>query len=251
MKTFTRVLACIVAATTQLPAEAAGCSAKAEAPALVVELFTSEGCSSCPPADRWLSGLPQAIDGRPIIPLAFHVDYWDSLGWRDRFADPRFDARQDEAVRRNGGRTAYTPQVFVGGRPGDGWRSGRIAAPAAANLPRLELAASPASGGWQLTAGGSMPPGVAGRLWIGLVESGLSSAVKAGENSGATLRHAHVVRVWQGPQTLAAGGAIDWKTKLVLPADSSPAQSRFVALVEDSAGRPLQALELPVCRTSG
>ena len=246
MKTSALALACIAAALPLHPAEAA-CSAKAEAPAIVIELFTSEGCSSCPPADRWLTGLPAQIDGRPLVPLAFHVDYWDSLGWRDRFADPRFDMRQDEAVRRNGGRTAYTPQVFVGGRPGDDWRSGHIAAPKAANLPRLSLSAMPVAGGWQVAANGSMPTGVAGRLWIGLVESGLSSSVKAGENSGATLQHAHVVRAWQGPQSLPAGGAIDWKTKLALPADSRPANSRFVAVVEDATGRPLQALELPVC----
>src|SRR5215831_3525970 len=110
MKTHLCALACL-ASLPFSAAEAAACSARAAAPAIVVELFTSEGCNSCPPADRWLAGLPAQIDGRPLVPLAFHVDYWDSLGWRDRFADPRFDVRQDEAVRRNGGRTAYTPQV--------------------------------------------------------------------------------------------------------------------------------------------
>ncbi len=250
MKSSLFAFASLVATTPLAAAQSASCSAQAGAPAVVVELFTSEGCNSCPPADHWLGELPNQAGGRPLVPLAFHVDYWDSLGWRDRFADPRFGARQDEAVHRNGNRTAYTPQVFVGGRPGDEWRKGRITPPAATAVPRLGLTANATNAGWQLTAGGAMPAGVEGRIWIGLVESGLTSTVKAGENAGATLRHAHVVRVWKGPQPLRAGQAIDWKTQLALPADSLPANSRFVALVEDAAGRPLQALELPVCKAA-
>lgn len=83
----------------------------AQAPALV-ELYTSEGCNSCPPADRWLSRLPR--DGS-VIPLAFHVDYWDYLGWRDRFASAQFSERQRQQLSVNGSRFPYTPQVVVNG----------------------------------------------------------------------------------------------------------------------------------------
>jgi len=95
------------------------CSAQSGATVpTVVELYTSEGCSSCPPADRWLSGL-KARDG--VVALAFHVDYWDSLGWKDRFAQPQFTQRQNATQHTSGARFAYTPQVIVDGRDAPNW----------------------------------------------------------------------------------------------------------------------------------
>ena len=91
---------------------AAECVARAETVSVpLVELYTSEGCSSCPPADRWLS---QQVPGR-FVPLALHVDYWDYIGWRDRFAQARFGQRQRDMVNRGGGRVVYTPQVMLSG----------------------------------------------------------------------------------------------------------------------------------------
>src|SRR6516225_4364306 len=91
-----------------------GCRAASgpRAPA-VVELYTSEGCSSCPPADRWLSALKDRPD---VVPLAFHVDYWDSLGWKDRFAQAQFSQRQNATQHTSGARFAYTPQVILDSR---------------------------------------------------------------------------------------------------------------------------------------
>jgi len=85
--------------------------------ASLLELYTSEGCSSCPPADRWLSGLRGRDDllGR-LVPLAFHVDYWNDLGWEDRFAKPEYSARQGSISRRNRSRSVYTPQFVLDGR---------------------------------------------------------------------------------------------------------------------------------------
>ena len=90
----------------------------------VVELFTSQGCSSCPPADRWLLEVAQAYpDFQRVIPLAFHVTYWDQLGWRDDFAQKPFDARQRAMARReNTG--VYTPGMFLNGREWRTWRQG-------------------------------------------------------------------------------------------------------------------------------
>src|ERR1700712_347655 len=97
------------------------CSAQSAAGApTVIELYTSEGCSSCPPADRWLSGL-KGRDG--VIALAFHVDYWDSLGWKDRFAQPQFTQRQNATQHTSGARFAYTPQVIVDSRDAPNWSS--------------------------------------------------------------------------------------------------------------------------------
>lgn len=93
----------------------------------VIELFTSEGCSSCPPADNWLSGFKS--DPRlwkQIIPLAFHVDYWDYIGWRDRFASPAFSARQSDHKKQGNIRSVYTPGLVVDGREWRGWFGGVI-----------------------------------------------------------------------------------------------------------------------------
>ena len=77
----------------------------------LVELYTSEGCNSCPPADRWFARLP--VGPGAAIPLAFHVDYWDSLGWKDRFASPEWSERQRARVRGGGGRIVYTPKFLL------------------------------------------------------------------------------------------------------------------------------------------
>ncbi|MDE2275535.1 MAG: DUF1223 domain-containing protein, partial [Burkholderiales bacterium] len=106
-------------------------------PPAVVELYTSEGCSACPPAERWLSSLT----GRPgVIALAFHVDYWDRLGWADRFASPENTARQHAWARQAGNGTVYTPQVLLNGQDWRGWRGGPgLAAGAAASPVRIAL----------------------------------------------------------------------------------------------------------------
>jgi len=110
-----------------------GCSAHSGAIVPhVVELYTSEGCSSCPPADRWLAGLRDRPD---VVPLAFHVDYWDRLGWVDRHASPLWTRRQHEVVARAGARAVYTPQVLLDGRDYRGWP----ALPAAAEPARISL----------------------------------------------------------------------------------------------------------------
>ena len=83
----------------------------------VLELYTSEGCSSCPPADRWLSGLPQrGVGPNAAVLLAFHVDYWNRLGWPDRFSQARFSQRQNDVAERNRSRQVYTPQLLLDGR---------------------------------------------------------------------------------------------------------------------------------------
>src|SRR5437762_9965088 len=91
----------------------------------LIELFTSEGCSSCPPAEKWLSGLKSNQDvWKKIIPVAFHVDYWDRLGWRDRFAKPEFTARQQRYAAAWGGDSVYTPGFVVNGKEWRAWFGG-------------------------------------------------------------------------------------------------------------------------------
>src|SRR6476659_2802738 len=95
----------------------------------VVELYTSEGCNSCPPADRWLSKLKA---DPAVVALAFHVDYWDRLGWKDRFASAAFTQRQAAQQATNGARFSYTPQVVVDGRDRTDWSA---ASPGAGSRP--------------------------------------------------------------------------------------------------------------------
>src|SRR5689334_522273 len=88
---------------------------------VLIELFTSEGCSSCPAAEKWLGALKSNQDlWRKIVPVAFHVDYWDRLGWRDRFAKPEFTARQQRYAAAWGGDAVYTPGFVINGKE---WRS--------------------------------------------------------------------------------------------------------------------------------
>ena len=167
----------------------------------VVELFTSEGCSSCPPADDVLGELSRSpAAGRSVFTLALHVDYWDDLGWPDRFASPELTARQRAYARAFGLRGMYTPQMVVGGTE-QFTGSDRDSADAAiarelarAAPVHLTLHASRSAAGvfavdW--TASG-MAPGE--QLVLALVESSASTMVRAGENSGRTLHHTNVVR---------------------------------------------------------
>ena len=112
------------------------CTARSSAVApTVVELYTSEGCSSCPPADRWLS----TLKGRPdVLALAFHVTYWDRLGWPDRFARPEYTQRQYSLAQRAALSNVYTPQVLVNGQDWRRWP--QLPAATTAPVPALSLA---------------------------------------------------------------------------------------------------------------
>jgi hypothetical protein len=200
-----------------------------------VELYTSEGCSSCPPADRWLSALT-ARDDRLL--LAFHVDYWDDLGWPDRFADARFSRRQRDLAQRQRSRSVYTPEVTLEGSEFRGWRS-QLPEPMAAAAPSL-LARVALDDRLRvdLQPGRGFPADAI--AYLAITEDGLYTVVKAGENRGSKLRHDHVVRAYAEP------GPLSRSLSLTLPAGLDPAQSRLNLWVEDSAGRTLQALSRPL-----
>jgi hypothetical protein len=235
-------LSAVVAVTA---AAAPACSARSgpTVPA-VVELYTSEGCSSCPPAERWLSGLA-GRDG--VVALAFHVDYWDGLGWKDRFSQAQFTQRQNASQRTSGARFAYTPQVLLDGRDQRDWPA---LAPAAlrgnaAATVALQLARD--AGGLALTVspGAGAPAKLSG--YVAAVDDGLQTKVGAGENRGATLREDGVVRELL-PWSLAGAQP----ATLHFAAGSTPeagATRRWVAVATDTAsGRPVQALALACAR---
>jgi len=211
---------------------------------LVVELYTSEGCSSCPPADQWLSRL-KADPG--VVALAFHVDYWDRLGWKDRFASAAYTQRQAQSQRSSGARFSYTPQVIVDGADRPEWS--RIAAPLSARgRPASNVEVSLARDGNHFAASVAAAAGAPARLaaYWAVTEQGHVSAVKAGENDGATLKHDYVVREYRS--VAAWGAAPDTPAVLAfdMAADADPAHARTVNLVIVNAdnGRPVQALRL-------
>jgi len=215
-------------------AHAAQCSAQSGANApLVVELYTSEGCNSCPPADRWLSQVQGRAD---VIALAFHVDYWDRLGWKDRYASPAWTQRQYEVSARSGASFVYTPQVLVGGRDYRRWPAlpATAAAPVALSLVRdgdAYLA--------RVTHPAGTPRALSG-YWA-VTEDGHVSQIKAGENHGKTLTHDAVVRELL-PVEAIGDEALRFTPK---PADAGAASRRVQFVVTDPrSGLPLQALAL-------
>lgn len=168
---------------------------------VIVELFTSEGCSSCPPADALLARLDrdQPIPTADIIILGEHVDYWDQLGWRDRFSSPRFTERQVAYTNRFSIPDSYTPQMIVAGQAQFNGADPRAAAQAivkAALAPGLALALSAAHvDGKHLTATLTFAPhpGHPVDLFAALVSPIETTKVRSGENGGQTLHHAGVV----------------------------------------------------------
>ena len=178
--------------------------------AIVVELFTSEGCSSCPPADRLLSELArtQPIDGAEILVLGQHVDYWNQLGWRDPFSSETFTKRQHAYARSYGNHRVYTPQMivdgideFVGGDRSRALGAIRRAALDAKATVKLELSSTTSGapkGSLQLRVEISDPPrpttGEPAEVLLAITQNAVLTQVTDGENAGRKLRHDGVVR---------------------------------------------------------
>ncbi|MES2717947.1 MAG: DUF1223 domain-containing protein [Pseudomonadota bacterium] len=246
--------AMLLVATAAQAAEPALCEARSAARQTpLVELYTSEGCSSCPPADRWLSTLkgapPPGQAQPPVLAAAFHVSYWDRLGWTDRFASADFTARQSALMRASGARYVYTPQVLVDGRDWRGWPVLPLAsaAPARASILLQRRGDRVAV---QVAPGPGAPPQLA--LWWALLEDGHGSAVSAGENRGEQLRHDHVVRRYgQVPAWATTGTAQQLPPLLASAKGEGGRMARLLVVVTDAAtGAPLQAAQL-VCPPAG
>jgi hypothetical protein len=234
------------------------CSAKSGAQTVaLVELYTSEGCDSCPPADRWLATTFGEGSEARAAALAFHVDYWDRLGWKDRFASTDYTARQYDVVRTGASRFAYTPQVLVQGRDVPDWGgrsadSGAMRAITAANATRaradiaLEARMEERAIVVKATARVRAEDRAGGRLFVALTQDGLVSDVNAGENAGVRLTHDNVVRTLRTGSTVDGEGALRFDGSLALPTEG-PARYSLVAFVQKPAtGEVLQSLALPV-----
>jgi hypothetical protein len=190
---------------------------------VLVELFTSEGCSSCPPADALLAALLREppVPDVDVIPLSLHVDYWDHQGWKDPFSSKTFTARQQAYSRIFGEDRVYTPQMVVDGRDeftGSDAGKARLALAGAASRPHLPLTIAARTQASFVRVSIDLPAAPANSesidVLVALTEDDLTSIVKRGENGGRTLNHVAVVRSLQTLGTLdresfVANGQLD------------------------------------------
>ncbi|MGQ0653247.1 MAG: DUF1223 domain-containing protein [Betaproteobacteria bacterium] len=251
-----RLLAILVFVFAAPPLWAASCKAQSgPGTAALVELYTSEGCSSCPPADRWLSGLAgQGYSHERVVPLSLHVDYWDYIGWKDPYAQKAFSDRQRKLTRLQRQALVYTPQVMLQGRDFRAWGGkaferevARInAQPSRAHLS-LEILATDKAGIDVRVAAQLAAPAEDPALYAAAYQNRLQSEVKAGENRGRTLAHDYVVLEWQGPFAFS-GQRLAETLKLPLVPRATPADSGVAAFVQNRrTGEVLQALMRPGC----
>jgi hypothetical protein len=253
-----RIAVLLLALCAASPAAAGQCKAQSGPhTAALVELYTSEGCSSCPPADRWLSSLgSRGHAPGSVVPIALHVDYWDYIGWKDPYAKREFSLRQRKLTQLQRLALVYTPQVMLQGsdfrawgRPAFDEAVARInARPAAARI-RLEIAARDREG-LRVRALAELldrAPAADAALYLAAYENRLESRVMAGENQGHTLRHDYMVLEWRGPFPLHAG-ALGTEQLLPLLPGAMPTNSGVVAFVQNRrTAEVLQALMLPAC----
>jgi hypothetical protein len=210
---------------------------------VLVELFTSEGCSSCPSADNALARLvqKQPVEGVELIALGFHVNYWDYLGWKDPYGAPEYGERQRRYALEGDENRVYTPQMVV-----DGVRSfvggedeAREQAALAAKRPKvpLRLTAQVEGDTVVVRVRTETAPAHGLELWAALAENGLSSDVKRGENAGRKLAHAAVVRTMVTlPTPKAEEGGFISEARLKLAPGWKREQLRAVAVLQAPAG---------------
>ena len=211
----------------------------------VVELYTSEGCSSCPPADKWASTLKGVSTSGGAVVQAFHVGYWDYIGWIDRFAAPSYTNRQRDIAARNNLRSIYTPQAVLDGKDWPRWGGKpENKEPAKATILLKQLATD------QFEA--SVTPLALNASWSAywtVTEHDHNSKVSSGENKGEFLKHDFVVRqLVQAGQYKSGGTAADQAAqklqfRSIAPTPGHPRQVNLVVF-DDKTGKTLQAVSL-------
>ncbi|MBZ5723697.1 MAG: DUF1223 domain-containing protein [Acidobacteriia bacterium] len=210
-----------------LPAVAGG----RDRAAVLVELFTSEGCSSCPPADRLLLQL----DARAIV-LSEHVDYWDHEGWKDRFSSPAITARQSVYGRRFNLDSVYTPEMVVdGGIEFNGSEGSRAAAEIsrADQRPKAALRLARTSAGLRVAVEGAP---VSADVFLALAGDSAETQVAAGENKGRLLHHVAVVESMRKIGAVKRGAG--FRAEIELPPDA--ARQRLVVFLQESGQGRIQ-----------
>jgi len=215
----------------------------------VVELYTSEGCSSCPPADEWISKLGTTLSEEfHAVPLAFHVDYWNRLGWPDPYSDAAYTERQKVLAVLNRQRSIYTPEFLVSGEETPGTNK-VVSAIVSANekLAPVTITYGVRSEAGQIVADMSILNSVEeALLYLVVYESDIVREIGAGENRGRTLHHDFVVRHWQKVDTLKSGN-YEKQHNVPIGEDWEQQNLGFAVMVFDPKnGATLQALRTPL-----
>lgn len=255
------IFSILVVLAFAVPGAAAQCVAESGTRRVaLLELYTSEGCDSCPPADRWVGALvARGLDPERVVTLGFHVDYWNYLGWNDPFAKPEFSTRQRAASQRNKARAVYTPQLLLNGAD---YRRGTFKDDIADRVStinqdrpgaQISLKQVPGPTG-ELSVQAAVAVADATRkngaqAYLALYENNLANAVTSGENRGKQLHHNFVVRALAGPFPVGPGGDAAFAHRFRLDKGWKPADLRVVSFVQNEiTGEVLQALALPACR---
>ena len=213
---------------------------------VLVELFTAEGCSSCPPADTLLEKMleSQPASGAEIVGLGEHVDYWDRLGWKDRFSSAAFTARQQRYASRSKSDDVYTPQMVVDGQEafvGSDINAARRAIEHAVTMPHAivrmtqAVSANSVAVSVAVTNLPAMTSGDRADIVVAVIEDRLRTDVRGGENKGRTLTHAAVVREMRTVGEASSAGAVE--TKVQIPSDWNRANVKLVAFAQERSGR--------------
>ena len=217
---------------------------------VLVELFTSEGCSSCPTADALLEALQrdQPVDGVAVIPVGLHIDYFDHLGWKDTFSAAAFTARQEEYARTFGPDSVYTPQIVVDGREAIAGNDRALVAKSIAAAGRrphlaLHLTARGADDGARIVVDlpAAPPRGEKIQVVAAVTEDDLTTAVPRGENKGRTLHHVAVARAVQTLEDLTVDARV-LDTRLRLGRGWGPAHLNAVVWLQGVRTRQVYAV---------
>ncbi len=250
------IAAILVTAACSTPANAVDCAADSSTHRVaLLELFTSEGCNSCPPADRWLNGLQDRGTGTSqVVPLAFHVDYWDYIGWKDRFAKPEFSQRQRLIASRNQSSFIYTPQFVLNGRDfRHPWKQGGLAERlkainADSTSIKIEVEQTRIEHRVRVALRAHNADSTSAHVFLALFQNGLNSDIKAGENAGKKLYHEFVVRELEGPLPVAPGASLEREFEFDIDSFADPSSLGFAVFAENTtSGENLQAMAVPLC----
>ena len=236
------VRAALTALIISSSATAASSTCRSQSNALkarpLIELFTSEGCSSCPPADRWLNGQRASIERGEFSAIAWHVDYWDQLGWKDPFSFAAAAPRQ-RWLAAQAGAQVYTPGVFLDGREWRKWSSGNLPVPTQRTIPALALNIERQDGKLHVRTEVSA---LAEKSTLVLVTQllGRESQVTRGENSGRLLRHDFSANEMRITELAANNSAQTTSADMVLPKGSSA----ITAFIQNAQGVVLQSTQV-------
>jgi hypothetical protein len=208
----------------------------------LLELYTSEGCSSCPPAEAWLSGLVDSPKlWKDFAPVAFHVEYWNSLGWKDAWSDAQFSERQRAYAQLWHSENIYTPEFVLNGKEWHNWFTGKAGPSASGEPVGILTVTSTDTNRWQAVFVPEKAADTHYEIHAALLAGGTGSDVKAGENKGRHLNHDFaVVNLVQIGMTTSNGVA---KGKFIMDTQRSDSGKTLALTAWVTRGGELEPLQ--------